>query len=262
MEIAHKIQTALLPKKNKIGNYEIASLMVPAKMVGGDYFDVMETSTGKLWLGIGDVSGHGVESGLIMMMAQTSIATAISLSKDNKPSAILDNVNSIIKENISRLNVDRYMTLSLLYLEDTHIVTAGRHQDIYIHRSSTHQIEQISIRGTWIGILDDISMSNPDVLIPVGENDVIFLFTDGLSEAFNQKREMFGIENLVKLFREFAELPVDQIVTKIYNVINEYQFQQLDDITIVILKNTHNLFSSKNKTKAKPAWGKNSWNPI
>jgi len=238
MEIAKKIQTALLPRKSRIGNYEIASLMIPAEKVGGDYFDILESPQGKHWLGIGDVSGHGVESGLIMMMAQTSIATAIASDKDCEPSSILESVNGVIMENISRLKADRYMTLSLLHLQDTCLVTAGRHQDIFIYRAKTRHMDQIPVKGTWIGVLENIRLSNPDLRIPVGENDVIFLFTDGLTEAFNERKEMFGIPRLARLFQKYARLPVEEIAVNVYNTIKTYQREQSDDITIAVLRNT------------------------
>jgi len=237
MEIARKIQTALLPKKKKIGNFEIAYTMIPADQVGGDYFDLQETPSGKLWLGIGDVSGHGVESGLIMMMAQTSIATAIRQYENAKPSEILPIVNRVIMENIARLGIDRYMTLSLILLENSSILTAGRHNDIYIYRQKTGQIDQIKIKGTWIGVLEDIHSSNSDTTINLEKNDIILLFTDGITEARNDNNEMFGMPRLVKLFGENAHLPVDQIVEKLYNDVLQFQSKQMDDITLVILKN-------------------------
>ena len=78
MELAKRIQTALLPqRKGGIRGYESAVTMLPAKEVGGDYYDIIETDAGDRWVAIGDVAGHGVDSGLIMMMAQASIMTVI-----------------------------------------------------------------------------------------------------------------------------------------------------------------------------------------
>jgi len=117
MELAKRIQTALLPEKKKILGFEISATMKPAKEVGGDYYDIIETPTGDKWIAIGDVSGHGVDSGLIMMMAQTSILSMVNNFQGCKPSSILKSVNTVIRENISRLGSDHYMTLMALHLE-------------------------------------------------------------------------------------------------------------------------------------------------
>ncbi|HUJ75728.1 MAG TPA: LacI family transcriptional regulator, partial [bacterium] len=78
MELAKRIQTALLPQRRGVlRGFEVAVSMIPAREVGGDYYDIIETGNGDRWIAIGDVAGHGVDSGLIMMMAQASIMTAI-----------------------------------------------------------------------------------------------------------------------------------------------------------------------------------------
>ena len=90
MELAKRIQTALLPDKDNIKGFKVAATMFPAIEVGGDYYDIIETSDTDKWVTIGDVSGHGVDSGLIMMMAQTSIVSTINCNKNSKPSEILN----------------------------------------------------------------------------------------------------------------------------------------------------------------------------
>jgi len=85
--------------------------MLPAREVGGDYYDIIETSDGDKWVTIGDVSGHGVDAGLIMMMAQTCISSTISSIRNCQPSELLSSVNQVIRENISRLGSDHYMTM-------------------------------------------------------------------------------------------------------------------------------------------------------
>ena len=79
--------------------------MIPADEVGGDYYDIVETQNGDKWVTIGDVSGHGVDSGLIMMMAQTSILSKINNNGSCNPSEILNSTNKILRENLSRMGV-------------------------------------------------------------------------------------------------------------------------------------------------------------
>ncbi|HEY1088821.1 MAG TPA: SpoIIE family protein phosphatase, partial [Archangium sp.] len=121
MEVAKRIQTSLLPRVRHVPGYRVAATMLPAEEVGGDYFDVISAGD-ETWVSIGDVSGHGVESGLIMMMTQTSLSTAVCTERSPLPSRVLEQVNGVLTENIARLGTDRYMTLSALALRDEKVV--------------------------------------------------------------------------------------------------------------------------------------------
>ena len=125
MELAKKIQTSLLPNRTRIGDYDIAGMMLPAEDVGGDYYDIIETKSGENWVAVGDVSGHGLESGLVMMMAHISLYSAINSGHIESPSELLEQVNHVIRINLKRLESNRYMTMMALHLgQDT--ITAAR----------------------------------------------------------------------------------------------------------------------------------------
>jgi len=242
MELAKRIQTALLPHKEKIKGYEIASAMIPAIEVGGDYYDIVETSNGNKWIAMGDVSGHGVDSGLIMMMAQTSIVSVVNNSKDCSPSTVLQSVNSVLRDNITRLGSDHYMTMMAIRFNDKEMTFAGKHQDIIIYRSAFNKTEVIPTKGTWLGIADDISKYLIDNSVKIDENDVILLFTDGITEATNENGEMYGQERLEQALNHYADLPIGKLLEKIVNEVKEFQEEQLDDMTLVVIKKA----SSKN----------------
>lgn len=237
MEIAKKIQTALLPDNRTIGPFEISATMIPADEVGGDYYDIIETSNkNNIWLTVGDVSGHGVESGLIMMMTQTSIASMVLKNEKSDPASIIADANKVIKENIRRLKVSRYMTISALKMSKTRLEFAGKHQDILIHRAATGKVEVLETHGTWIGLTDDIrhGLSNHEAKLRKG--DTILLFTDGATEAFKKGHEMYGQERLEETFKKNAKRKPAQIVESIVNEIVEFQHMQYDDITVVVCR--------------------------
>ncbi len=244
MEIAKRIQTALLPNKeqvscfdtNKIGCYSIAASMTPADEVGGDYYDVIETAKGEKWIAIGDVSGHGVESGLIMLMMQTSIFTIANATSGYQPSVVLSAINPIIKENVARLGTDRYVAILLIRLDGDHMVVAGKHQDILIYRAQSKKVEVIKTEGTWIGIYDKIRSYLKDLTIHLEVGDIILLFTDGITEATDKTGLMFGQERLVKAMEKYADLPVKEILNSIARDVNDYQDKQRDDMTLLIVK--------------------------
>ena len=236
MELAKRIQTALLPDREKVKGFEIAATMVPAKEVGGDYYDIIETPTGDKWVTIGDVSGHGVDSGLIMMMAQTSILSTVHSSTDHKPSAVLESVNSILRENISRLGSDHYMTMMAIRFNESQMTLAGKHQDIIIYRSALNKTETIPTKGTWLGIDEDIGKYLNDVSVTIEEGDLILLFTDGITEATNRNGEMYGQVRLEQALNEYADLPVRKILDKVIEDVTVFQEEQMDDMTLVVIK--------------------------
>lgn len=236
MELAKRIQTALLPDKQKIEGYEIAATMIPAKEVGGDYYDIIETPKGDKWITIGDVSGHGVDSGLIMMMAQTSILSKVNNNGSCGPSELLHSINGIIRENISRLGSDHYMTMMALRLGQSEMTIAGKHQDLVIYRSALNKIETVTISGTWLGITDDIKGSTEELTINFNNGDIVLLFTDGITEATSSNGEMFGQARLEQALNRYADLPVRKLRDKIIEEVMSYQEKQLDDMTLVVVK--------------------------
>lgn len=236
MEVAKRIQTSLLPKLHEVNGYRIAASMFPADEVGGDYYDVIESGNGETWLTIGDVSGHGVESGLIMMMTQTSIFTTVNRAAGQRPSEVLVGVNRVLRKNISRLGADRYVTCMALNLGTNRITFAGKHQDLLIWRARTGTIERVSNDGVWLGLVDDITGLLPDDTRPIEEGDVVLLYTDGVTEAMNAQRELFGEERLCEALARTARLDVDQIVDGVVQAVWGFMQRQRDDISVVAVK--------------------------
>ncbi|MBW2656815.1 MAG: SpoIIE family protein phosphatase, partial [Deltaproteobacteria bacterium] len=226
MELAKRIQTALLPKNQKIEGYEIAATMLPATEVGGDYYDIIETPIGDKWVTIGDVSGHGVDSGLIMLMAQTSILSKVNNNGSCGPSELLNSINRIIRENISRLGSDHYMTMMALRLDQTEMTIAGKHQDLIIYRAALNRTETVTIPGTWLGIADDIKDNLKDCTIEINAGDIVVLFTDGITEAENKAGEMFSQIRLEQALTKYADLPVRKLRDKLIEKVIQHQEEQ------------------------------------
>jgi serine phosphatase RsbU (regulator of sigma subunit) len=236
MELARKIQTILLPESPSIKGYDIAATMIPADEVGGDYYDIINVNN-KDWLVIGDVSGHGVSAGLVMMMVQTSIQTVINQYPKLPPSKLLNVVNSVISKNIKRFGESKYMTITVLAcVEKGKFVFSGLHQDMMLYRPNKRMVEHIETRGMWIGILDKIDGMCKNDSFSMKKGDVLFLFTDGITESINDQQEMFGDERLTALFLENCSSTQD--VEKIKNnIIQELKnFRIRDDVTLLLLR--------------------------
>ncbi|MCU0657857.1 MAG: SpoIIE family protein phosphatase [Polyangiaceae bacterium] len=186
MDLARKIQTVLLPGSMSLDEYEVASEMRPATVVGGDYLDVIEAN-GDTWFLIGDVSGHGVSAGLIMMMAQTAIRTAIMAAADRgeslSPSVLLRQVNSAIRGNLGRIGKDQYMTINAIRLRQGQGVHAGLHQDLFVYRAATGQVDILETDGVWLGVVDDAGPLLHDAPLSLAPGDTLLAITDGLTES-------------------------------------------------------------------------------
>ncbi|HEY0880342.1 MAG TPA: SpoIIE family protein phosphatase, partial [Archangium sp.] len=213
--------------------------MVPAEEVGGDYYDLLQTPHGEAWLGVGDVSGHGVESGLVMMMAQTSIATLVNTTAGRTPSEVLVHANQVIRENVSRLGTHRYMTVNVMRLDEGRVVIAGKHQDLFVWRSRTREVERVSNEGAWLGVVDDLRGAVEDQALALEIGDWLLLHTDGLTEATDARGEMFGEARLRQALADVAGVsPLREAVQQILGRVQQHQHRQDDDLTLVLVRRT------------------------
>jgi sigma-B regulation protein RsbU (phosphoserine phosphatase) len=139
-------------------------------------------------------------------------------------------------ENISRLGSDHYMTMMAMRLNQSEMTIAGKHQDLVIYRSALNKTETVTISGTWLGITDDIKDSLPELTIKINTGDIVLLFTDGITEAANAEGEMFSQVRLEQALNKYADLPVGKLRDKIIEEVMYYQEEQLDDMTLVVIK--------------------------
>lgn len=236
MEVAKRIQTALLPEDRRLGAYDVAARMLPAAEVGGDYYDIIDAGEGQRWVAIGDVSGHGVESGLVMMMTQTSILTLVLDRPDAAPAEVFSAVNRVLLENISRLGASRYMTLNVVKLAAEGLVLAGKHQDVLVWRRAVQRVETISNEGCWIGVVLDTRGRVSDQFIPMSPGDVALFYTDGATEAADAGRVMFGDARLAEALARVAERPLPEALEALFADIAAFQAVQDDDVTLMLVR--------------------------
>lgn len=234
MELAKKIQTVLLPERPAIRDYQISAYMAPAAEVGGDYYDVINVA-GRDWVIIGDVSGHGVSAGLIMMMTQTSIKSTIAQNPDIPPAALLAIINGVVSENIRRLGGMKYMTLTVMAMhEQGEFFFSGLHQDIMLYRAADKRVEIMETRGMWIGIMENITGMNEEDRLSLSAGDVMLLYTDGITEATDAGGAMYTDERLQSILTQHGDKAPDQIRDAILASMTGYAVN--DDVTLLIIR--------------------------
>lgn len=238
MEIAKHIQTALLPTIPKLEHYDISAGMYPADDVGGDYYDFFIGADGRYWFVIGDVSGHGLTSGLIMLMAQSSISTAIISFPSIKPEALYSHVNKLLFENIRhRLLSDHFMTLSIIAMtEKDRFTIIGSHMEQFLFRADTSEIEILHSLGLWAGIVADVNHTLVENDFMMGPGDILFLFTDGLIEAMNSRREQFDTERVKRLLINHHNKPLEELKMIFIREVFDFMESQADDITLMLVR--------------------------
>jgi len=240
LNVARQIQLMVLPRAKELTankNLEIAAYMRPADEVGGDYYDVLQNGN-NLKIGIGDVTGHGLESGVLMLMVQ-SIARALQEAGEMDPAKFLTDLNRTIFKNIERTKTDKHLTLSFLDYDGKRLTISGQHEDMIIVRENG-EVERIDTGdlGLPVGLEADIAPFIDTREIAFEKGDMVVLHTDGVTEAENSKGELFGFERLLEDARRLHGGTAEEVVKGILDDLMTYIGTQKihDDITLVVMR--------------------------
>jgi sigma-B regulation protein RsbU (phosphoserine phosphatase) len=239
MAIAKRLQTALAPKRLDVPALEIAAAMYPADQVGGDYYDVMPVPGG-CWIGFGDVTGHGLLSGLIMLMIQSIVSTLVGTRPNASPAELVADLNAVLFPNIrERLGQDEHATLMLLrYFDNGALAFAGAHEDIIVCRKATGHCELVPTSGLWLAVRADVRKETRDEALTLNPGDLLVLYTDGMIEARNSHAEQFGLERVCRILKDNADDPVERILTEIVTAVHAWFPVQQDDMTCLVARYT------------------------
>jgi serine/threonine protein kinase/serine phosphatase RsbU (regulator of sigma subunit) len=259
LEIAKDIQTSILPTVKDTDNYHIGTFMRTAAEVGGDYYDFFLTE--EPFFGVfGDVSGHGLKSGLVMMMAEVAF-NILMTDKDMREkdiSYLYQQINYTLYKNIQeRLSrkskmgnqySHMYMTFRLFRFdqEGNFEMFGNDHAMPFICRADTGEIEAIQSTGFLIGIMEDAILNNSSYSFKLNPGDLLVLFSDGITEAREKnkdetkgrscERNMFGDKRLYDVVSQNRHEKPEQIIHKVIQKVDNWMCDQEDDITMSILK--------------------------
>ena len=237
LDHAREIQLSMLPPgQPEVANLELACCSVPATEVGGDYYDYFRISDSKLAMVIGDVSGHGVASGLVL----SGVRSCLYLLKDElpKPPDLLSQLNRMLKQTTDRKTFMTFLCV-VFDTENKKLVlsSAGHPPMLYFKRAdqSLQEIRQIALP------LGGIMKSNYEEMeLEFESGDVFLFYTDGLIEATNASRTEFGLNRLMPKFKSLAAKAVSAehirqiLMTDVQLHIGDTE--QLDDITLVVMR--------------------------
>ena len=240
LDVVRDMQQMVLPNPDElkaIEGLDIAAYMAPADEVGGDYYDVLDCD-GIVTLGIGDVTGHGLESGILMIMTQTAVRTLQEM-RGRDPVRFLDTLNRTLYKNVQRMNTDKSLTLAILNYENNTLSISGQHEETIVVRADG-EVERIDTMdlGLPIGLDDDIAAFIDRTIVRLNAGDGVVLYTDGITEARNMKKEQYGLERLCEVASGNWQYAAEEIKRAVIDDVRKHIGEQtvFDDITLLVLK--------------------------
>ena len=231
---AREIQMNFLPESNPvIPGYAIAGKSIPAANVGGDYYDFIRLDDHRIAIGLGDVSGHGLPSALVMANLQATIRSQAAFDAD--PARCLERANKLLFH-----STDTHTFVSLFYgVLDTkkHSITyANAGQNWPVIFSATEKPHMLFSHGLVLGVREDSTYEKEEIGINAG--DFILIYSDGVTEAMNEHREQFGDERLTEVVRHITCLSPQSAIDEITCAVNAHagKASQADDMTVVVVE--------------------------
>jgi serine phosphatase RsbU (regulator of sigma subunit)/predicted enzyme related to lactoylglutathione lyase len=234
LEIAKQVQARLFPQTlPSLTTLEYAGICIQARQVGGDYYDFLDLGRERLGLVIGDIAGKGIAAALLMANLQANLRSQCAIALD-QPQHFLRSVNQLFFENTAD---SAYATLFFAEYDDK----AGRlryancgHLCALLLRSD-NTLERLDSTATVLGLFKDWDCSIGERRLFPG--DTLALYTDGITEAFNQAEEDFGEHRLIAALRRHRELPSQSLLASIVDEVRQFSpHEQHDDITLIVAK--------------------------
>lgn len=227
-EIQKKLLPATLPKDERIDIYAVT---IPSKFVSGDYYDVIQINKNEFIIVIADVCGKGVSASLLMSNLQASLKTILLFTDDLK--RVVKLLNKVILLNTP---IEQFITLFICKINlknfTLEYINAGHNPPVLL---SEDKIKFLEEGGTVLGLFESKYKSKK---IKINSGDLLFLYTDGVTEAMNASGVELGINKVIETIQSYRTSSASKIIGEINNLINIYTYgvDQLDDITMLVVK--------------------------
>ncbi len=253
LDVSRRLQQMILPTEAELAEItglDVAAFMEPASEVGGDYYDILQEGNGRIRFGIGDVTGHGLESGVVMLMTQSAVRTLVT-GEEPDPLRLLDVLNHTIYKNVERMGSDKNLTLALLDYRPGppeggsdpavagHLRVSGQHESVIVvrHGGTVDLVDTVDL-GLPIGLVREIKEFVAERTILLYSGDVVVLYTDGITEAADQGHTLYGLERLCEVvsahWQDCAEAITAAVVADVRRHIGGQPLY--DDLTLVVFK--------------------------
>jgi predicted ester cyclase len=234
LHVARQIQQALLPEATpELDGWELSTYYEPAREVGGDFYDFLELEDGRLGLVVGDATGKGMPAALVMATTRGMLRAVVQSVES--PGEVLARVNEAL---VAEIPQNMFVTCLYAILDPTsgslRYANAG-HDLPYLQHHGGSDAEELRARGMPLGLMPNTRYEEKEAVLALGDNALFY--SDGLVEAHNPQREIFGFARLRGLVAEHAEEGslVDFLMEELYSFVGE-GWEQEDDITLLTLR--------------------------
>lgn len=234
LEIARQVQSRLFPQVHpELRTVEYAGMCLPARVVGGDYFDFLELGPRRLGLILGDVSGKGIAAALLMANLQANLRSQSVLAVDH-PELLLQSVNRLFHQNTGE---SAYASLFFADYDDQtrslRYANCGHLSGLLLRRDGS--LDMLDSTGTLLGLFPEWTCEFHECEVSAG--DALVLYTDGVTEANNEELEEFGEERLIDAVRRGRDLSCEALMTSIADQVRRFDArEQHDDVTLIVAK--------------------------
>lgn len=234
LEIAKQVQARLFPQTlPPLKTLDYAGICIQARHVGGDYYDFLALGNQRLGLVIGDIAGKGIAAALLMANLQANLRSQYALARD-EPELFLRSVNRLFYQNTTD---SAYATVFFADYDDNsrrlRYTNCGHLSAILLRRNG--DVELLHSTATVLGLFED--WQSPTVDCQLAPGDIFTLYTDGVTEAFNESEEEFGEDRLIAALQQHSTLPPAEILSATINEIQRFSpHEQHDDITLIVAK--------------------------
>jgi len=234
LEIAKQVQGRLFPQSlPSLRTLDYAGICLPARAVGGDYYDFLRLGRDRLALVVGDISGKGIAAALLMASLQANLRSQGSIPL-GRPQRVLRSVNQFFCENTPET---AYATLFFAeYVDKLRLlryVNCGHPSALLLRNNGT--LERLESTCTVLGLFPDWDCAVEERRLSPG--DTLALYTDGVTEARNTNDEEFGVERLIDALRRNRDLPSQAMLASIVDDVRKFSpHEQHDDITLIVAK--------------------------
>jgi serine phosphatase RsbU (regulator of sigma subunit)/catechol 2,3-dioxygenase-like lactoylglutathione lyase family enzyme len=234
LDIARQVQARLFPQKfPACSTLEYAGICVQARQVGGDYYDFLSLGQKRLGLVIGDIAGKGMAAALLMANLQAHLRSQCAMALD-QPEKLLRSVNQVFYENTTD---SAYATLFFAEYDDElqrlRYVNCGHLSGLLLRRDNS--VERLESTCTVLGLFTEWDCSIGECQLFGG--DILALYTDGVTESFNEVGEEFGEEGVLSSLNRHHTLPPAEMVQAILADVQHFGSQeQQDDVTLIVAK--------------------------
>lgn len=236
--LAARIQASMLPQTEPlVEGFEIAGLSRPAEAIGGDYYDYVNVSEERLAVVIGDASGHGISSGLLMALAKGALFNQLGISPD--PLQVMQTLNKLIYENGTRRDLMTFCYI-LLDVPTSRITIANAgHPYPMLYCAATKTVHSLEAGAYPLGVRPMLG-NLPVLTQSLSPQDILVLYSDGIPELKNPAGSHFGYDGLEAVIQQYAHLSARELCETIVEKALAFASGAIpaDDITVVVVKRT------------------------